>query len=152
MKKYLYVIFLLCTAGLYARQITTSELHEVIAIGKSYGVPESITRQLMYEESRGKVDAQSYVTYEGYYSAVLFQIYTQPDNYNYLLRKYWKYKEIDFDINNPCHNATIALHYLSDLHKRFGIWYDALLFYNHGDITTASEQTKAYARRIINAK
>jgi hypothetical protein len=33
-----------------------------------------------------------------------------------------------------------------------GSWYKALLFYNHGNIFTASEKTKAYARRIINAK
>ena len=152
MKKYLFVIFMLCTVAAYARQITHAELHDVIAIGRHYGVPESVTRQLMHEESRGKVDAQSDVTYEGYYSAGLFQIYTKPDNYNYLLWKYWKSSAGEFDINNPYHNATVALHYLSDLHIQYGSWYKALLFYNHGDILTASERTKAYARRIINAK
>ena len=152
MKKYLFVIFMLCSAVAWARQITKSELREVLDIGKRYGVPESITRQLMHEESRGNVDAQSYVTFEGYYSAGLFQIYTKPDNYNYLLWKYWPSSEEEFDINDPIDNATVALHYLSDLHKQYKSWYRALLFYNHGDIATASERTKAYAKRIVNAK
>ena len=81
MKKLLFVIFMLCSAVAWARQITKSELREVIDIGKRYGVPESITRQLMHEESRGNVDAQSYVTFEGYYSAGLFQIYTNNVKY-----------------------------------------------------------------------
>jgi soluble lytic murein transglycosylase-like protein len=151
MKKFLYVIFMLCSAGAYTRQITSAELHDVISIGRRYGVPESVTRQLIYEESRGDVDAQSYVTREGYYSAGLLQIYTKPDNYDYLLWKYWPEDNRCFNIYDPVHNATIALHYLSDLHKQYGSWYKALLFYNHGDIKTASERTKKYALRIINA-
>lgn len=152
MKKLLFVIFMLCSASAWARQITAGELHEVLAIGKRYGVPESVIRQLMHEESRGDVDAQSDVTFEGYYSAGLFQIYTKPENYDYLLWKYWPSSEGEFDVYNPIHNASVALPYLRDLHTQYGSWYKALLFYNHGDIKTASERTKAYARRIINAK
>jgi hypothetical protein len=152
MKKYLFVIFMLCCAGIYARTITPAEKVRVLAIGRRYGVPESVVKQLAHEESKWDCDAKSYVTWEGYYSAGLFQIYTRPDNLNYLIWKYWKHDPKCFDIKNPEHNAEIALHYLSDLHKFYGNWYEALLFYNHGDISTAGEETKAYALRIINAK
>lgn len=120
----------------------------IYKIGDKEGVPRSIVRALMYEESRGKENAESKKV-DGYKSRGLFQIYEEPENLNWLLWKFWDGTE--FDINDAYDNATVALRYLSWLHDWQGTWYKALLFYNHGDIETASEKTKAYAKRIINA-
>jgi len=105
----------------------------------------------MYEESRGELNAVSQQTSEGYVSKGLFQIYTKPDDLAWILWKFWKSDE-PFDIENPIDNATVALAYLSSLHDRFGNWYEACLYFNHGDVKGCSEQTRAYARRIVNAK
>jgi hypothetical protein len=135
---------------IYAKVISADMKKEVYRIGLKYGVPVSVTDRLMYEESKYNDHAESDYTPEGYNSKGLFQLYTKPENIDYLVWKYWNKKET-FDIYNYIHNSTVALQYLSALHKFYDSWYEALLFYNHGDIKTASEGTKAYARRIINA-
>jgi hypothetical protein len=134
----------------YTKVIDKHTKQIVYKIGLSKGVPKSVTDRLMYEESKYDDHAESQYTEEGYNSKGLFQLYTRPDNINDLIYRYWTGKD-EFDIYNPVHNATVALSYLSILHKYYGNWYDALLFYNHGDICTASEGTKAYALRIIEA-
>lgn len=63
-----------------------------------------------------------------------------------------KLGEDAFDVFDPIENTAVALRYLADLHKRFGSWYWALVYYNHGDTTTAGPGTLAYARRIVNAR
>lgn len=147
---FIIIISLFCINA-YTKVIDNRTKHIIYEIGLSKGVPKSITDRLMYEESRYDDHAESEYTKEGYNSKGLFQIYTRPDNLNELIDKFWKRNE-KFDIYNPVHNATVALSYLSALHKQYGNWYDALLFYNHGNIHTASGGTKAYAHRIINAE
>jgi hypothetical protein len=140
---------MLCFSA-YTKVIDKKTKHIIYEIGLSKGVPKSITDRLMYEESNYDDHAESGCTKEGYNSKGLFQIYTRPDNLNELVDKFWLGKE-EFYIYNPVHNATVALGYLASLHKQYGSWYNALLFFNHGDIKTASEKTKLYALRIINA-
>jgi soluble lytic murein transglycosylase-like protein len=130
-------------------RITDAQRQKVYEIGRQNGVPISIVRALMAEESGGFVDAVSHMTVEGYVSRGLFQLYTRPDYLAWLLSKYWPNGA--FDIEDPIDNATVALAYLSALHKRFGNWYQALVYYNHGDVVHYPELTRAYAKRIINA-
>ena len=126
-------------------------MSRIYAIGDKAGVPRSVVRALMYEESRGVEDAKSREI-NGYCSRGLFQIHEKPENLNWLLWKFWNEPVSEFNIYNAYDNSTVALRYLSWLHDWQGTWYKALLFYNHGDIETASAKTKAYAKRIINAK
>lgn len=151
MKKFISIIFIFTCSWLYAEHIDSMTIKKVIDIGSGYDVPESIVKALMHEESNCDPTAISKLSKDGFVSIGLFQIYTAPENLNYLLWKYWKHKR-QFCITDPLDNAEVALHYLSDLHKYYKNWYKALLFYNHGNIETAEESTKAYARRIINAK
>lgn len=129
--------------------ITPAERQEVYEIGAEHGVPLSIVRALMKEESGGYVDAVSHKTAEGYYSRGLFQLYDKPGNIEWLLWKFWRGGT--FNINNPVDNALVAMPYLAYLHARFGNWYQALVYYNHGDVAHYPEGTRAYARRIVNA-
>ena len=154
MKKALIIFAIFIMADIHAeptRLITDSERQQVYAIGKANGIPLSVTRQLMHEESRGYADAVSPMTPEGYCSRGLFQIYERPSNLNQLLSDHWKSKEL-FDVYDPLDNATVAMRYLSALHNRFGNWIHALYFYNHGSITGVSDDTRAYAYRIVNAR
>ena len=130
-------------------KITETERQNVYEIGRQNGVPASIVRALMAEESGGYVDAVSHKTSEGYVSRGLFQLYTRPDYLAWLLDRFWTGDT--FDIEDPIDNATVALSYLSALHKRFGNWYQALVYYNHGDIKAYPQSTRSYAKRIINA-
>jgi soluble lytic murein transglycosylase-like protein len=130
-------------------KITTKQLKTVYAIGAREGVPASIVRALMAEESGGYVDAVSHETAEGYVSRGLFQLYDKPGNLEWLLARFWPGGA--FDINDPVDNATVALAYLAALHARFGNWYQALVYYNFGDIKAYPQSTRNYAKRIINA-
>lgn len=130
--------------------ITPSQLKKVYEIGAQAGVPRSIITQLMAEESQGYVDAVSHETAEGFVSRGLFQLYDKPGNLEWLLARFWPGGV--FNINDPVDNATVALAYLASLHNRFGNWYQALVYYNHGDVAHYPESTRAYAKRIINAK
>jgi hypothetical protein len=123
----------------------------IIDFGVAKGIPASVTRQLMIEESDKIPTAVSGVTSEGYHSRGLFQLYDRPSNLEWLLNKYWDWKK-PFDIYDPKDNATVALSYLAALYKQFGTWYLALCYYNHGDIQTIPEETSAYAIRIITAR
>lgn len=146
-----FLAFLILPVLAFGAPIDSKTREKVYQIGLLHGVPVSITKQLMYEESRGDPKAVSHATSEGYVSRGLFQIYTRPDYLAWILWKFWK-SEKAFDIEDPIDNATVALAYLSSLHDRFGNWYEALLFYNHGDVKGCSRETKLYARRIINAE
>lgn len=130
-------------------KITAAQEKKVYEIGARNGVPASIIRALMAEESGGYVDAVSHETADGYVSRGLFQLYTRSDYLAWLLDQFWTGRE--FDIEDPIDNATVALAYLSSLHKRFGNWYQALVYYNHGDVAHYPESTRNYAKRIINA-
>jgi hypothetical protein len=132
--------------------ITESQLQKIYHIGKENNVPLSIVRQQIKEESGGDCHARSNLTAEGFYSKGILQIYDKPGNVDWLLWKFWKDDPKDFDIYDPIDNATLALRYLSWLHRQYGSWYKALIFYNHGDIKGYSEETRAYALRIIKAE
>ena len=146
-----FLTLLILSSLAFSTPIDSKTREKVYQIGLSFHVPVSITRQLMYEESRGEPKAVSHKTSEGYVSRGLFQIYTRPDYLAWIIWKFWK-SDKPFDIENPIDNATVALAYLSSLHDRFGNWYESLLYYNHGRIDDCSKETKAYARRIVNAK
>lgn len=158
------ILFALLAAPLPASPITPSILSAVLAIADASGVPRSVARQLCIEESGdwrtgtlGDPLAKSKLV-RGYRSRGLFQLYEAPANLGYLLARYWTGWR--FDIENPIHNATVALRYLADLHRRFGTWFLAACAYNWGPgnlagvrrIEDVPESTKAYAERIINAR
>lgn len=146
----IFLISIFSCPAVALTKITPAQLKTVYSIGAREGVPRSIITQLMAEESQGFIDAVSHQTAEGYYSRGLFQLYDKPGNLNWLLSRFWH--DGSFDINDPVDNATVALAYLASLHDRFGNWYQALIYYNHGSIKGYSENTRAYAKRIINAK
>lgn len=153
MKKVYVIILLSLSLSCYAKPvilITESQRLEVYAIAKAQGVPLSIARQLMVEESQGYADAVSHKTAEGFYSRGLFQLYDKPGNLEWLLSRFWTGGK--FDIYDPIDNATVAMAYLASLHKRFDNWYLACVYYNHGDVKHYPESTRAYAKRIVNAR
>ena len=151
-KLVIVIAFIFISFNSYSEIISQRMKDQVCEIGASYGVPKSVVLQLMAEESGGDCRAVSHKTDEGYRSLGLFQLYNKPGNIEWLLDKFWKCRKIDFDVYDPLDNAGVALPYLASLHDRFGNWYHACVYFNHGSIYGASVETKAYARRIINAK
>lgn len=144
-----FVIFPIGAESLPAlRQVTPEEMTAIFSIARETGVPASIVRQLIAEESGGNVNAVSHETAEGFRSRGIIQIYDK--NRAELVKKFWRGG--DFDVYNPIHNATVGLRYLAALHRRFGNWYQACIYYNHGDVAHCPEDTRAYARRIVNAE
>lgn len=155
MKRQIVLFMVFASLSVYAHdfkdKITSTEIQQIVEIGKANRVPKSVTIQLMHEESGGYADAISHLTGEGYRSEGAFQIYTKPGNLDWLLWKFWKGNKEDFHIFDPIDNATLALAYLSWLHDRYGNWFLACVYFNHGNITGYSKETEAYALRIINA-
>jgi len=147
--KLICAMLLVCSQIAFSEKISRETYVKVIEIGDASGIPRSITRALMHEESGGYAKAVSKKV-DGYSSRGLFQLYEKPSNLNWLLSQYWEGGE--FDIENPLHNATVGLRYLADLHERFGNWYQALVFYNCGRVVNAPERTRAYALRITSAR
>lgn len=158
------LILFVIAASLPAAPISTATLERVFEIADAEGVPRSVARQLCIEESgdwrTGKLGdplAKSKLV-RGYRSRGLFQLYEAPANLGYLLARYWTGGR--FDIENPIHNATVALRYLADLHRRFGTWFLAACAYNWGPTNVAMieriedipESTRAYAMRIVEAR
>lgn len=82
------LLFLFLPAAALTK-ITDKQLREVYEIGARNGIPLSIVRALMAEESGGYVDAVSHKTEEGYVSRGLFQLYTRPDYLAWLLDRFW---------------------------------------------------------------
>lgn len=146
------LMFLLLFLSINVYAIDSKTFQEVMNIADSNGVPRSVAKALMMEESEGNAKARSWITKEGYRSEGLFQLYTRPDNIAYLLINHHQGDVRSFDIMDPIDNANVALCYLAALHRRFGNWFQALLFYNCGRVHNAPESTRAYARRIINAR
>jgi hypothetical protein len=146
----LAALCLIMSLSAMGERISPRMVEYVLIIGEMEGVPRSVTRQLMQEESGGCAEARSKPTKEGYSSVGLFQIYERPDNLSSLVSRHWG--QGDFEITNPVHNATVALRYLSALHSRFGNWLQALYYYNHGSLVDVPQSTRDYARRIVNAR
>jgi hypothetical protein len=152
------VIFLFIASSLYAAPIDDATFRDVMHISDREGVPRSVAARLMFEESgdpwtgsRGDPDAVGDEA-TGWPSVGLFQLHTRPENIGYLLKTFWTAPET-FDIRNPLHNATVALRYLADLHRRFGTWYMAAARYNAGPYSKViPDKTKRYASRIISAR
>jgi soluble lytic murein transglycosylase-like protein len=152
MRAIAFAALVLVSASLSADQIGAEMLSRVLAIGDAEGIPRSVVFALMAEESGGDAEAVSWMTRDGYRSEGLFQLYTRPDNLGHLLDCHWRGDRRAFRIMDPIDNSRVALAYLSDLHRRFGNWFQALLFYNCGRVIDAPESTRAYAKRIINAR
>jgi len=140
---------LLASLPLSAAPISPLTMSAVYAIGDSVGVPRSVTRALMLEESGGDPLAVSRFV-NGYRSRGLYQLYEEPRNLSDLIARYWDVGE--FNIADPIHNATVALRYLAALHRAHGTWELALVFYNHGSLEDVPRSTLLYARRIIRAR
>ena len=132
------------------------EIHKIVLdIGASLGVPRSVSDRLQIEESGdpitgewGYADAIGPVDCYGSQSRGLYQISTRWESY--LVGLYYPHPAKYFDWSNPIDNATVALGYLSDLHRRLGTWERALWFYNCGRVTDVPENTQKYAQRIID--
>lgn len=150
---------LLLASSLSAAPIDRATLLCVLGIGRDYGVPESVAYRQQIEESGdpitgawGDAKAESRKTAKGFHSRGLFQVWEEPVHLAYLIREYWPAELGTFDIEDPIDSATLAMSYLSALHRRFGNWYEALVFYNCGQrLKDATAEAKAYARRIINS-
>ena len=122
----------------------------ILDIGTSFGIPTSVTNQLAIEESSWNPNAIGPVGSDGYRCMGLFQL--NPKWQSYLCSKFYFHPAKYFDILNPIDNSAVAIRYLAALHRQFKTWERALWFYNCGSVINVSEKTKAYARRIINAK
>jgi hypothetical protein len=160
MKSLPLALFLLAASSLYAAPISRATLLCVLGIARGYHVPESVAYQQQIEESGdrhtgqwGDAKAKSRVKSRGYHSRGLFQIWEEPGHLAYLIREYWPKELGAFDIEDPIDNSILAMSYLSALHDRFGNWYEALVFYNCGQLLKdAPQESKDYARRIILAR
>ena len=134
-----------------AAQITDATFWQIMEIADREGVPRSGAAQLMAEESGGDILAIGDET-TGWPSVGLYQLHTRPGNINYLIGAFWDGSG-EFDIFDPLENATVALRYLADLRRRFGSWYMAACRYNCGpSAKVVPERTRAYARRIVEAR
>jgi hypothetical protein len=159
-RRILFIAALFAASFVQAAPISRATLLCVLGIARGYHVPESVAYWQQIEESGdrhtgtwGKSDARSNVASRGFYSRGLFQIWEEPGHLAYLIREYWPAELGTFDIEDPIDNATLAMSYLSALHLRFGNWYEALVYYNSGRLLKdAPQESKDYARRIINAK
>lgn len=149
---FLVCLFACLSKPAQAERIPAATLTRVLAIAKAEGVPKSVALALMREESGGDPHAES-IRVRGYRSVGLYQLYEAPWNLNELVAKFWRpYEEWTlFDIRDPIHNAKVGLRYLAALHREYGSWYRALLFYNSGTVRNAPEDTRAYALRIVRA-
>lgn len=159
-RRILFIAALFAASSLYAEPISRATLLCVLGIARDYGVPESVAYQQQIEESGdrhtgqwGDANAVSKKKSRGYHSRGLFQIWEEPDHLAYLIEHHWPKHLGTFDIEDPIDNTILAMSYLSSLHRRFGNWYEALVFYNSGRLLKdAPQESKDYARRIINAK
>ena len=150
----LSLALLLVAAPLAAEKISPEVFAQVLAIGDRLGVPRSVNRQLMHEESEGDATIPSKEESHGYHSRGLFQLWEEPKNITYLVNTFWYgagHPE-PFDILNPIHNATVGLGYLASLHVIWGNWYLAACHYNGMQADgRPSAETRAYALRIVRA-
>lgn len=143
------LLALALAAQAYAAPITPAEHRLVLLIGASQGVPKSVAAALMLEESGGETGAIGQIGADGSRCQGLYQL--NPRHMTYLVATYFPHPAKWFDVFDPLNNAVVALGYLSALHRRFGSWERALWYYNHGDVVHVPPETRAYARRIINA-
>jgi hypothetical protein len=159
-KRLLLALLLLASSSLYAAPISRATLLCVLGIARGYGVPESVAYQQQIEESGDRHTGQwgdakrpSRYKSRGYHSRGLFQIWEEPGHLAYLIEHHWPKHLGVFAIEDPIDNTVLAMSYLSALHDRFGNWYEALVFYNSGRLLKdAPQESRDYARRIINAK
>lgn len=157
-RRILFLAALFAAFYLTAEPIDDATFRAVMLIADQEGVPRSVAARLMFEESgdpltgsRGNPKAFNREP-SGFQSQGLFQLHTKPSNIDHLLSSYWYNRTREkFDIWNPRHNATVALRYLADLHRRLGSWYMAACFYNCGTVRAIPERTKRYAKRVIEA-
>jgi nuclear transport factor 2 (NTF2) superfamily protein len=151
----LILSFIPCTSEPISKEIHV----QVMKIADVCKVPRSIANALQIEESGWWKtgtwgDARAYSPEpSGWPSRGLFSIYMEPKNLFYLLEHFWtayNEKEI-FNVENPIHNAKLALRYLAQLHHDHGSWFVALCYYNAGT-KDAPLKTLQYAQRICDAE
>lgn len=151
----------LAAIPMVAEPISPATWRAVMAEAARQGVPLSIANRMQIEESGdprtggwGNALAIGRVSKEGYRALGLYQIYDKPSNMAWLVRKYWTpyHLATPFDVFNPLHNTALAMRYLAALHRRLGTWYAALCYYQCGRVEGASERTRGYARRIVEAR
>jgi hypothetical protein len=154
---FILVLALSC-APLAAAPISQETREMILVLADVFGVPRSVANQMHINETGdwktgewGRADAVR-VEWTGWTSEGLMQLYTRPDNISWLLAMFWDHDPKTFDILDPIDNSIVALRYMRHLHDWLKNWYKAALFYNSGKLSGHSENTKAYARRIINAK
>ena len=159
-RRILFIAALFAAYLVQATPISRATLLCVLGIARGYHVPESVAYQQQIEESGdrhtgqwGDAKAKSRVKSRGFHSRGLFQIWEEPEHLAYLIEHHWPKDLGPFDIEDPIDNTILAMSYLSALHGRFGNWYEALVYYNSGRLLKdAPQESKDYARRIINAK
>ena len=159
-RRILFIAALFAASLVQAEPISRATLLCVLGIARGYHVPESVAYQQQIEESGDRHTGQwgdakkpSRYKSKGYHSRGLFQIWEEPAHLVYLIAHHWPKDMGTFDIEDPIDNSILAMSYLSALHARFGNWYEALVFYNSGRLLKdAPQESKDYARRIINAK
>lgn len=168
--KRLLLAFILLSSTIYAEPIDDATFAAILQIGRSEGVPDSVTYWLQVEESgnrfTGELGCATAINKDepgGWPSVGLYQPYMKPENINYLLELYWYSRgetEV-FDPLNPIHSAKLGLRYIADLHRKLGNWYLAACAYNagignvlSGDVARLPKfaKTRSYARRIVNAR
>lgn len=149
----LALIILALSLPLSAESISREVHAAVMQIADDCGVPRSVANALQIEESGwyktgtwGDAKAVNHGEPGGWESRGLYQLYYKPSNIEFLLSHYWTSSET-FNVFNPLHNATVALRYLADLHKRHGTWLAANAYYNGG-----SAYSWERAKRIIEAR
>lgn len=154
---HLTLILALSALPLSAAPISRETHAIVMLIAEASGVPRSVANQLQIEESGdwhtgtwGDPCAVGPIGADGYRSRGLYGISMKWQAY--LVSLYYPHAPAYFDWSNPCDSAVVGLGYLSALHKRFGTWELALYFYNCGRVVDVPEDTKSYARRIIEAR
>jgi hypothetical protein len=157
MKFPLVVLLLALAVSLSAAPISPSTHGLVMLIADSMGVPRSVANWLQVEESGdwrtgqwGDASAIGPVGADGSRCLGLYQL--NPRWMPYLVELYFPHPAMSFDAFDPLQNATVALGYLAALHRRFGSWDLALIYFNCGRVVDVPEGTREYATRICKAR
>ena len=150
----LILFYALCAASLSAEPLSVSDHESIMLIADMLGVPRSVADRLQIEESGdphtgawGDSEAIGPVGSDGSRSRGLYGISMRWQSY--LVGLYFPHPAQYFDWASPIDSAVVGLGYLAALHSRFGSWERALWFYNAGRVEDVPEETRAYARRIV---
>lgn len=154
MKRLLLLSLALLAAPIAAEPLSRSDHAIIMSIADSLGIPRSVADRLQIEESGnpktgawGDSEAVSHPGAGGFRSRGLFGISMRWEAA--LVALYFPHAPALFDWRDPIDSAVVGLGYLAALHRRFGTWYLAAIYYNFGRLMDVPEGTRAYARRIV---